>query len=566
MMKSLKKIFSPILAFTMLFGIIASTSMTKVNAAEEYMKRVFSIDVGRKYFSEEQLIQIIDKAYLTGYTDVQILLGNDALRFFLDDMSIIVDNKTYASDAVKDAITAGNNHYYKDPNGNALTEDEMNRIVAYAKERGMNIIPVVNSPGHMDSILVAMEELGLENVRYSNNGKESERTINIENSEAIAFTKELVKKYVNYFGQTGGTEIFNFGADEYANDVFTEPGWGELQRIGLYDDFIDYANDLAKIIKDAGMTPMCFNDGIYYNSKDEFGTFDKDIIISYWTAGWWGFYVAKPEYFVNKGHKILNTNDAWYWVLGNINDGGYKYTDTINNINNKKFNEVTGASGEIPIIGSVQCVWCDEPRKEHDMDRIMSLMDLYSEKNADYLIRPADFTKVDEAINKVPSDLSIYAYDSVAKLNEVINKVDRSIRVTEQDVVDKYAVDIEKAIIDLKLKNANYSKVDEAITRAETLNKEEYVDYSKVDAAIKAVKRGLDITKQDEVDAMAKAINEAIDSLEKKPVDIETPPSTNEPSVPKTGDTNNSILLLGFIAMSSLTSVLVLRKRKAYIK
>lgn len=565
-MKLLKKIFSPILAFTMLFGIIASTSMTKVYAAEENMKRVFSIDAGRKYFSEEQLIQIIDKAYLTGYTDVQVLLGNDALRFFLDDMSIIVNNKTYASDAVKDAITVGNNHYYKDPNGDALTEDEMNRIVAYAKERDMNIIPVINSPGHMDSILVAMEELGIENVRYSNNGKESERTVNIENSEAIAFTKELVKKYVNYFGQTGVTEIFNFGADEYANDVFTDPGWGELQRIGLYDEFIDYANDLAKIIKDAGMTPMCFNDGIYYNSKDEFGTFDKDIIISYWTSGWWGFYVAKPEYFVNKGHKILNTNDAWYWVLGNINDGGYKYTDTLNNINNKKFTVVTGATGEIPIIGSMQCVWCDEPRKEHDMDRIMNLMDLYSEKNADYLIRPADFTKVDEAINKVPSDLSIYTADSVSKLNEAIDKVDRSIRVTEQDVVDKCAVDIEKAITDLKLKNADYSKVDEAIAKAGTLNKEEYVDYSKVEAAIKAVKRGLDITKQDEVDAMAKAIDEAIDLLEKKPVDIPTQPNTNEPSVPKTGDTSNSILLLGFIAMSSLASTLVLRKRKAYIK
>ena len=65
---------------------------------------------------------------------------------------------------------------------------------------------------------------------------------------------------------------------------------------------------------------------------------------------------------------------------------------------------------------------------------------------------------------------------------------------------------------------------------------------------------------------MAKAIDEAIDSLEKKPVDIPTQPNTNEPSVPKTGDTSNSILLLGFIAMSSLASTLVLRKRKAYIK
>lgn len=559
-MKGLKKLFSAMLVLTMLFGTIANVGMAKIYAAEEGMKRVFSIDAGRKYFSEEQLLQIIDKAYLNGYTDVQILLGNDALRFFLDDMSITVDGKTYASEAVKKAITAGNDHYYKDPNGNALNETEMNRIVAYAKERGLHIIPVINSPGHMDSILVAMEELGMKNVRYSYNGKESERTVNIESDEAIAFTKELVKKYVTYFANANVSEIFNFGADEYANDVFSNPGWGELQKIGLYDEFVVYANDLAKIIKDAGMKPMCFNDGIYYNKKDSSGTFDQDIIISYWTAGWWGFNVAKAEYLVNKGHKILNTNDAWYWVLGNIDTGGYNYNSTVNNINNKKFTDVTGASNELPIIGSMQCVWCDTPSKEHDMDRIIKLMDLYSQKHTDYLIRPADFTKVDEAIAKIPEDLSIYTTESVEKLNTAIDNIDRSIRVTEQSIVDGYAAAIEQAIIDLTLKDADYSKVDEAIAKAEALNKDEYTDFSKVDAAVKAVKRGLDITKQKDVDAMAAAINEALAALEKKEAVTPDKPNSEKVDSPKTGDTTNTMVWLSFAAMSILASTLVLKK------
>lgn len=563
-MKGLKKLFSAMLVLTMLFGTIANVGMAKIYAAEEGMKRVFSIDAGRKYFSEEQLLQIIDKAYLNGYTDVQILLGNDALRFFLDDMSITVDGKTYASEAVKKAITAGNDHYYKDPNGNALNETEMNRIVAYAKERGLHIIPVINSPGHMDSILVAMEELGMKNVRYSYNGKESERTVNIESDEAIAFTKELVKKYVTYFANANVSEIFNFGADEYANDVFSNPGWGELQKIGLYDEFVVYANDLAKIIKDAGMKPMCFNDGIYYNKKDSSGTFDQDIIISYWTAGWWGFNVAKAEYLVNKGHKILNTNDAWYWVLGNIDAGGYNYNSTVNNINNKKFTDVTGASNELPIIGSMQCVWCDTPSKEHDMDRIIKLMDLYSQKHTDYLIRPADFTKVDEAIAKIPEDLSIYTTESVEKLNTAIDNIDRSIRVTEQSIVDGYAAAIEQAIIDLTLKDADYSKVDEAIAKAEALNKDEYTDFSKVDAAVKAVKRGLDITKQKDVDAMAAAINEALAALEKKEAVTPDKPNSEKVDSPKTSDTTNTMVWLSFAAMSILASTLVLKKRKTY--
>ncbi len=81
-------------------------------------------------------------------------------------MSITVNGKTYASEEVKKAITEGNNQYYKDPNGNALNKTEMNRSCCLCKRKGIHIIPVINTPGHMDSILVAMEELGMSNPRY----------------------------------------------------------------------------------------------------------------------------------------------------------------------------------------------------------------------------------------------------------------------------------------------------------------------------------------------------------------------------------------------------------------
>ena len=158
----------------------------------------------------------------------------------------------------------------------------------------------------------------------------------------------------------------------------------------MYPKFVEYVNDLSKIIKDAGMKPMCFNDGIYYNKKDEYGTFDKDIIISYWTAGWWEFYTAPASYLYEKGHQILNLNDAWYWVLGSFTGGNlpYKFEDALANIEKKGFNDVAGDNTGVPTIGSMQAVWCDDPSQAHDMDRIMQLMDRYSEKHKDYLIRP----------------------------------------------------------------------------------------------------------------------------------------------------------------------------------
>lgn len=84
MKKKLNKILSFVLCCTMIFSAIFVTGGTiEVQAMEDkQLKSIFSIDAGRKYFSEDQLKSIIDKAYKNGYTDVQILLGNDALRFF----------------------------------------------------------------------------------------------------------------------------------------------------------------------------------------------------------------------------------------------------------------------------------------------------------------------------------------------------------------------------------------------------------------------------------------------------------------------------------------------------
>lgn len=583
-MKFMKKL----LAVTLAFGVVLSgASLTTgeaatVKAAEEQkLKSVFSIDAGRKYFSKDQLKTIINKAYQNGYTDVQILLGNDALRFILDDMSMEVEGVSYSSEEVINAIKVGNNLYHNDPNGNVLTESEMNEILSYAKELNVGIIPVINGPGHMDGILNAMKELGIKNPEYSYGGKTSTRTIDLNNETAMAFNKTLLSKYVSYF--SGKCEIFNFGCDEYANDIDSSKegyynGWSRLQGTGDYPKFVEYVNEVAGMIKDAGMTPLCFNDGIYYNNDDQFGTFDKDIIISYWTAGWWEFYVAKPSYLASKGHKILNTNDAWYWVLGNIdgkiNGQGvpYPYNGVVEKIQTVSFRQIAGDKENTPIIGSMQAVWCDVPSVEHDMDRVLSLMDQFSEKHKDYLIRPADYTKVDAAISKIPSDLSIYTEETVNALNTAKDAVVRNKRVTEQEVVDGYADAIYAAIDALVYKTADYTKVDEAIAKAEALNKADYKDFSAVEKAIEAVKRDLDITKQEEVDAMAKAIEDAIAALEKKaPTTSGTTNGTTNggnttdgtSDTIKTGDTTNMTLWFMMLVVSAgLAGMFYARKRK----
>ena len=130
---------------------------------------------------------------------------------------------------------------------------------------------------------------------------------------------------------------------------------------------------------------------------------------------------------------------------------------------------------------------------------------------------PADYSAVEAAMEAIPTDLTVYTDESVAALNTAVDGVVRGKAFVSQANVNAMAQAIEDAIAALQYKGADYTKVDEAIAKANALNKDNYKDFSGVEAAVKAVVRDKSITEQSEVDAMAKAIEDAIAALEQKP-------------------------------------------------
>lgn len=118
-----------------------------------------------------------------------------------------------------------------------------------------------------------------------------------------------------------------------------------------------------------------------------------------------------------------------------------------------------------------------------------------------------------DAAIKRANSLNKDNYKDFSKVEDAINVVNRDKDITEQEVVNSYAKAINEAIDQLEYKAADYTEVDKAIEKANKLNKDNYKDFSKVEDAIKTVVRSKNITEQDEVDAMAKAINDAIDAL-----------------------------------------------------
>ena len=440
--------------------VVATEKAAQVNE-KLAKKKIVSIDAGRKYFSPEQLKEIINKAKHYGYTDLHLLIGNDGLRFMLDDMSLTVGDKTYASDDVKRAVEKGTNAYYNDPNGNHLTESQMTDLINYAKDKGIGLIPSVNSPGHMDAILNAMKELGIEKPNFNYFGKESARTVDLDNEKAVAFTKALIDKYAGYFA--GKSEIFNIGLDEYANDATDAKGWSVLQAYKWYpedgfpdkgyDKFIAYANDLARIVKSHGLKPMAFNDGIYYNSDTSFGTFDKDIIVSMWTGGWNGYDVASSKLLAEKGHEILNTNDAWYYVLGRNADGQgwYNLDQGLNGIKSTPITSVPKTEGaDVPIIGGMVAAWADTPSARYSPSRLFKLMRQFANSNAEYFA--ADYESAEQALKEVPTDLTRYTEESIAAVKEAekaIRSLDSNLSRAQQDTIDQAIAKLQEAVSNL---------------------------------------------------------------------------------------------------------------------
>lgn len=433
-------------------ALVYTESYAKEVAAKEAaeklaMKKVISIDAGRKYFSLDQLKRIVDKASELGYSDLHLLVGNDGMRFVLDDMTVEANGKTYASDDVKKAILEGTKAYYDDPNGQALTQAEMDELHAYATAKGIGLIAAVNSPGHMDALLVAMEKLGIENSQASFDTV-SKTTMDLTNEAAVNFTKALIGKYMDYFKDK--SKIFNYGTDEYANDATSAQGWYYLKWYDLYGKFAEYSNSLAAMAREKGLQPMAFNDGFYYGDEDDVA-FDKDVLISYWSKGWWGYNLASPQYLADKGYKFLNTNGDWYYVLGHKGDQSYPLEKAIQNTETVPFEQLASTKYpdvKLPTTGSMLGIWADEPANEYKEEEVFQVMEAFANHNKDYF--KADFTALRKAVATVPTDLAIYTPESRAALAKVLDSLNWNVSRAHQDQVDQEVAALTQALAGLK--------------------------------------------------------------------------------------------------------------------
>lgn len=388
-------------------ALLTGTGFSKANGVTvkpDYPERAFFLDCGRKYYSPDWIKDMIREISWSNMNAIYI--------HFSEEMGFRLESKTYPWLAGGDntLCIGGASYGVAADNGKYITQDEMREIAAVAKLYHVEIIPSLDSPGHMNyAVKKYNAKYGTDIGNYFHyNGKTAivqgsgpeaaqknySRGIDISNTKAVTFAKNLYAEYAAFFKELGCTK-FDIGGDEllgWGASLASVSKWKQLdhwkayaqKRSGnenavAYDAFMYYMNDIYDLVKSHGYTSIrMWNDDALRSADTGWSkvvSLNQGMEIQYWTPSAnnsknniWTYLIA--------GYKAYNfLNDYNYYVLGQAHDGsGYKgitpqriYENWAPNIfipYGGDIHSTNTAIGNANVKGSAFCVWCDKPSTE----------------------------------------------------------------------------------------------------------------------------------------------------------------------------------------------------------
>lgn len=325
----------------------------------ELKERRLFIDNGRKYFSKAWWIQLIH--------DMSYMKYNTLDMHFSENRGFRIESET-------DPSIVSAEH---------LTKAEVREILNEARLYGIKVIPSLDSPGHVDQILRAHPEYGQVSIK----GEHLSSGLDITNPEAVAYIKKLYKEYIDLFKEVGATTEISIGCDEYME--FDRPpftteyrpvltAWAKEHLGAEYtwtDTVATYINDLAEFCKNEGLTPLVFNDGIYYGAGSRIEQkvrLHEYVGVDFWSQMSWNRSIANLSDLLERGVTRINNWNAnyGYFVLRNNERGAsFDFDDSLERWWNQwrpgdfqdKQNAHTLADDDPRIVGATIAVWCDFP-------------------------------------------------------------------------------------------------------------------------------------------------------------------------------------------------------------
>ncbi|MGX7150216.1 family 20 glycosylhydrolase [Enterococcus ureasiticus] len=307
-------------------------------------ERIIMLDIGRKYFSPSGLRLILEQMALHGFNYLQLHFSeNTGFRIESENYPELVSEKY-------------------------LTTTEVKELIRYAEYLSIEIIPDIDTPGHMEHLLKESPEwqLSIEN-KYGEIHKVSS-ALDITNEQAVAFSLSLYQEYMLLFA---GSRYFHIGGDEFV-DFDQIKQYPALADEGI-KKFEAYVNTVADFVKGHGFIPRVWNDAFFRRGKSS--TLTKEVEITYWTK--WQKQMAPVQTFVDEGYSVINFNDNYlYYVLGE--NAGYTYPTT-EKIKQEWRPDLFASQQQIPseqqskIKGAALAVWCDKPEAKDEKEIITDL-------------------------------------------------------------------------------------------------------------------------------------------------------------------------------------------------
>lgn len=283
--------------------------------------KALHLDCGRKYFSVANIKRLLDACESAKLNTFQIYFSDTkGFRFALNDMNINVYGDNYDLSTAVEVLCGkgdGSNKY--------LTESEMDDIIMYANNKGIEVIPAFDMPGHF----------GIVNV--------FDKIAPVTEYGRIAMV-EILKKYASYFASKG-CRYYNICGDEsgYSNDIFEEFMYMAMSEIASL-----------------GMTPMIYNDKVCSDG------YMKPYINTGATVLCWNNTndptCASYSTIQKSGYKLLNSSGKYYWTLGQTTTT----TSHINEIKNSNIFKLSDNSISYDITGVIYSIWCDKADADGD--------------------------------------------------------------------------------------------------------------------------------------------------------------------------------------------------------
>lgn len=497
--------------------------LTKGNIVDysDVEDRSFHLDCARKFFTKDWIISLIKDLSWQKYNSIQLHFSeNEGFRLQSDTLEAI------------DGFQYVNNQY--------LTKQDMLEIIQVANEYHIEVIPSLDSPGHLGAVLRYLPSDYSCASLFPYDGRRAQCFNIFTNDEARGFLIDLMTEFIDFFSEAG-CKKFNIGGDEFLEKF---SNFSNEQ----YVQIMEYFNEVSAIVKSKGMTPRTWNDGVMYGNYTGY-KLDPDIEICYWAAPQ---NCASIEKFVQNGNKVINFSDIYmyyvlssWWLQNACPEGDRIYREW----NPGKFSTLQGGIPQTYnkpyanfIKGGSYAIWCDVPgymTQDSVANNIFYRTRATAYKmwnTSDSMPEYADVKKAFDKIGRVPGYKSVlpepgqvlYEGQSVALTIEYKNEFGQTIEPTETLYGLK---DNEYTIEPKELYGYKFEKASESLTGVYKENKTitlTYKTFTDKAPLINEVNNALVI--KDYIPETVKEYKEALDVAK----DVKEDPSAGQKKVDET--------------------------------